>query len=243
MKISVITCTWNSMPYLQQSVESVLSQEYANIEYIFVDGGSDDGTLEFINSIPREKIVINNIRGGISNAMNVGIQAATGDLIAHMHSDDYYLDTQVLTKVVKAFEDTNASWLFGRIKNDIDGVLYDEVYQAPNFSYSALLKNNFVPHAATFVKRQVFQKYGMFSKSYKLAMDYEFWLRIAKENTPATIKQPLSAFRRHNGSATQANKLKSFNEDFKARFTHAPFYRWPEFILRYLIRRLRLKKL
>ena len=102
MRFSIISCTWNSEPYLAQSIASVLAQDYPDIEYIFVDGGSTDGTLERIRSIPRPVKLIEDTRGGISRAMNRGIEAASGDVIAHLHGDDYYLHPRVLSMVAQA---------------------------------------------------------------------------------------------------------------------------------------------
>src|SRR5438309_10814003 len=99
MKFSIITCTWNSEPYLEQSIASVLAQDYTDIEYIFVDGGSTDGTLERIQAVPRPVRLLENVRGGRTRAMNEGIAAATGDVIAHMHGDDTYLNHRVLSIV------------------------------------------------------------------------------------------------------------------------------------------------
>jgi glycosyltransferase involved in cell wall biosynthesis len=228
------------MTYLEQSINSVLTQSYKNIEYIFVDGGSTDGTLERIAVVKGDVKVLHNVRGGIANAMNKGIEVATGDIIAHMHSDDYYLSNDVFTKVVNLFIQHNCKWLYGRIMSDIDSNLYSEGYIVPAYSYSTLLKSNIIPHAATFLKRELFNEVKPFSCKYKLAMDYELWLRIGKLYEPIQTNDYLAAFRRHSGSATQANKIRSFNEDFKARFTYAPIYMYPEFALRYLVRRFKL---
>jgi glycosyltransferase involved in cell wall biosynthesis len=242
MKISVITCTWNSMTYLEQSIKSVLSQDFKNIEYIFVDGGSTDGTLERIAKVKGDVKILYNVRGGIANAMNKGIEVATGDIIAHMHSDDYYLGPDVFTKVLNTFERTNCHWLFGRVMSDIEGSLIKERYTVPSYSYAKLLKRNIIPHAATFVHRDVFAKFRLFDESYRLAMDYEMWLRIGKTFTPTQLDDYLAAFRRHPGSATESNRLRSLNEDFRARFYHGALINYPEYALRYLIRRYRLQR-
>ena len=240
IRFSIITCTWNSERYLAATIASVLSQDYQNFEYIFVDGGSTDSTLTQIAAIKRPVRVLNDVRGGITRALNEGIKAATGDVVAHIHSDDYYLKSDVLSRVAHAFENSDCDWLIGRSVSDIDGQLVPEGYTPPPYSYSALLRGNFVPHAATFVRRGVFQRFGMFDERYRLAMDYEMWLRIGEVCTPISVSEPLAAFRRHVGSATQANRLASLNEDFKARFSYAPLSRYPEFVLRYAVRRFRL---
>ena len=140
VKLSVITCTWNSLPFLEQSISSVLAQDVSDIEYIFVDGGSDDGTLERIARVPGNVRVLNRIRGGIGRAMNEGVRAATGDIVAHMHADDYFLGTQVFSQVLDVFEQTGCRWLFGRIMSDVKGTLEKERYTVPSYSYGTLLK-------------------------------------------------------------------------------------------------------
>ena len=94
--ISVITCTRNSEPWLAESIASVLKQRSVSVEYIFVDGGSSDGTLERIRALHRPYTLIENVQGGIGEAMNAGIEAARGEIIAHLHSDDFYLHDDVL---------------------------------------------------------------------------------------------------------------------------------------------------
>lgn len=239
-KFSIITCTWNSEPYLEESIASVLAQDYSDVEYIFVDGGSTDGTLERIATIARPTKVLHGVQGGIGKAMNEGIRAATGDIVAHMHSDDYYLDANVLSRVANAFVATNCDWLFGRVLSDINGTLEKERYRVPRYSYSTLLRNNIIPHAATFVRRRIFDEHGVFDESFRLAMDYEYWLRIGKSHSPVQLDDYLAAFRRHSLSATVANRLKSFNEDFRARFAHGRLRDYPEFALRYPVRRYKL---
>jgi len=102
LKVSIITYTLNSRQFLEQSIASVLSQDYTEIEYIFVDGGSTDGTLDLISEVNRPYFLEREITGGISRAMNRGIEIATGDIIAHLHSDDYYLHDRVISQIVEA---------------------------------------------------------------------------------------------------------------------------------------------
>lgn len=241
MKFSVITCTWNSEPYLAQSIESVLSQDYPDIEYIFVDGGSTDGTLERIRAIPREVKLVTDIRGGISRAMNEGVRLSTGEVIAHLHSDDYYLYPQVLSDVAEIMASTGAQWLFGRDMTDVDGRLVPESFAVPKYRYEELLRINFIPHPDTFIRRSLFERAGGFDESLKYSMDYDFFLRIGKLADPVQVEKYFTAFRAHPGSASTANALRGFNEDFRVRLRHAGWWPWSLVYhgAYYLARRLR----
>jgi len=239
---SIITCTWNSARYLPQSIESVLSQKYQPAEYIFVDGGSTDNTLELIDSIPREVKVLHDVRGGISRAMNAGLNIASADIVAHLHSDDYYLDANVLLEVGELFSNSDAEWLFGSIVSDIDGHQEPLGYVVPRYSYKRLLRGNFIPHPATFVKRTLFKKVGFFNEAYRFAMDYALWLELGKYAEPIQLDRAFTAFRRHKDSLSTSNPLLGLEEDYRIRMKHAgslPLGRLMHY-LRYLVRRRRL---
>lgn len=238
LTFSIITCTWNSEPFLAQSIASVLAQDYPHVEYIFVDGGSDDGTLERIRNLSRPYKLLENVRGGISNAMNAGARAATGDVIAHLHSDDYYTHPEALGDVAQALEQKRAAWLFGRCMSDINGQRIPENYAIPCYSYRRLLKGNFIPHPATFVRRSLFERAGMFDESIKYAMDYDLWLRLGKIAEPVQLDEHLAAFRWHPGSLTSSNQMASLKDDFAVRMRFAaktPWslaYHWAHYLVR-----------
>lgn len=243
--ISIITCTWNSEKLLPATINSVQTQDFNDFEFVFVDGGSIDETLHQISSVSAPKTVLNNVKGGIARAMNAGIAAAKGEIVMHLHSDDYLLHPQVLSRVQQVFEKTNCDWLFGRILNDRDGGLYPETYQAPEYSYKSLQRANFVPHAATFVRRSLYQRSGGFSESLKYAMDYDMWLRLGKLSKPVQLHEALSVFRRHGGSTTESNRLASFDEDHavRRRYLDGNLFEQLGHEARYLVRRHRLQKL
>lgn len=221
LTFSIITCTWNSEPFLEQSIASVLAQDYPHIEYIFVDGGSGDGTLERIRNLSRPYKLLENVRGSISNAMNAGARAATGDVIAHLHSDDYYLRPDVLSTVAEQMESSGKGWLFGRIVRDVGEELRNENFIAPRFTSRRLLRGNFIPHPATFVRRDVFINAGGFDTGLKYAMDYDLWLKIARSGEPVQLDEALAAFREHPGSLSTSNRVAAMEEDFRVRLAHA----------------------
>lgn len=241
---SVITCTWNSATYLRESIASVLAQDYPHIEYIFVDGGSSDGTLEQITSLDRPYQLLENVRGGVSRAMNEGLRVATGDVIAYLHSDDYYLKPDVLTRVARHFEASGRKWLFGRTMTLANGELLPDDYIAPRFSYANLLRGNFIPHPATFVWRELMLRAGGFNTSLKYAMDYDLWLKLAMMCEPLQLDEPFTAFREHEGSLSSSSRtrLAAMAEDFRVRLAYAgnnPVERLAHYA-RYFVRRQRI---
>jgi len=224
MKFSIVTCTWNSEPYLAQSIASVLALDYPAIEYIFVDGGSTDGTLERIRAIPRAVRLIEDARGGVSRAMNLGIAAASGDVIAHLHSDDYYLDRDVLSRVAQALRSSGRLWAVGTCVADRDGRLeYPPSRPHPYsyFNYSAARFN--ITHPAVFVRREVWRELGCFDETLRYAMDIDLWLRIGRRHQPVIVEAPLTAFRQHAGSLSTANVWAARAEELRVRRKHAIF--------------------
>lgn len=219
-RFSVITCTWNSEPYIGQSIESVSQQTFSDIERVFVDGGSSDGTLERIQNLESNVVCMQNVQGGISHAMNVGVQIATGDYIAHLHGDDYYASDNVLETVARTLNQTGADWLFGNLLSNVNGRVLAPSWIMPPYSNKRLLKGNFIGHPTVFMRRSLFNHLGGFDTTLKYAMDYDMWLRAAKVTEPVFVEQALAVFRRHPASASTANAYQAFIEDHMVRRRH-----------------------
>lgn len=227
LKFSIVTCTWNSVATLADTIRSVQAQDYPYVEHIFVDGGSTDGTLEMIAECCPDALVLRNIGGGISYAMNAGIAAASGDVIAHLHSDDYYAATDVLSRVSSQF-DANPSnqWVYGKWQRLLGGIIQPDYLMLPFTFQSFTAGRVSVPHPATFIRRKVFAELGMFDVKLKYAMDADFWLRLGQHYLPIQIDAPLTVFREHEGSLSTANRLKARQEEWQVRrryFAKAPF--------------------
>jgi len=240
---SIITCTRNSEPWLEESIASVLMQCGVEIDYIFVDGGSTDGTLQRIRALQRPYTLIENIQGGISQAMNAGIDAARGDIVAHLHSDDFYLRDDVLLSVALAFRKHGCRWLYGRTMSCMGGKLLPEGYTAPRFSRRRLLRGNFIPHPATFIARELIMRAGGFDTQLRYAMDYDLWLRLSDIAEPLAVPQALTAFREHEGSLSTREKGKAMKEDLRVRLAHTGFHPLANALhwLRYAVRRQRAR--
>lgn len=175
MKISVITVCLNSEKTIEKTIQSVVSQENCDYEYIIVDGMSTDGTLEIIEKYRGKiSVVMSEPDSGIYDAMNKGISMATGDIIGIINSDDWY-EPGAFALVEKCFRDTNAEVVYGkmnlvdangqigvRIPGDIEEIRY-------------IMK---ISHPTVFVKKSIYQEHGSFRLKYKLAADYELLLRF-----------------------------------------------------------------
>lgn len=170
-KVSVITVCLNSEATICQTIESVLHQTYKNTEYIVVDGGSTDKTPDIIQGyIPvfngRLKYVSEK-DNGIYDAMNKGISHAVGDVIGIINSDDWY-EPDALERVATCFRDTKAEVMYGEIwLTDKKGERISHTWQSA-----------FPPHPSTFIRRDIYQKYGMFDTGYQIAADRELLLRF-----------------------------------------------------------------
>lgn len=217
---SIVTCTWNSAATLADTLASVRAQTCQDVEHIFVDGGSTDGTLALLDAYPGNKRLLRDVKGGISRAMNAGIEAATGEFVAHLHSDDYYASEEVLARVAARLAASGRDWLFGSIAVLKDGAVTPPPPLRP-FSYFALASGKaFIPHPAVFVRRALFARAGAFDPQLKYAMDIDLWLRLAALSAPATLDRPLAVFRDHPGSVSSANKVKAREEEFRVRRAH-----------------------
>jgi GT2 family glycosyltransferase len=149
--------------------------------------------------------------------MNQGIEAATGEYVAHLHSDDYYASDDVLATVAERFADERVDWVFGSVQVLKDGELIPP-YPVLPFTYRSFAAGRAsVPHPAVFIRRSAFGRVGMFDEKLKYAMDIDLWLRLGQVARPATVDRPLTVFRDHAGSVSSSNKIKARQEEFAVR--------------------------
>ena len=204
MKISIITVCMNSESTIEQTVESVLLQKDENIEYIIVDGNSTDRTLEIVNKY-RNRVdwIISEPDRGIDDAMNKGILLATGDIIGIINSDDWY-EPETFKKIQKCFRNSNADVVYGRMN------LVDEKGRTKLLTPTNIEKLRYemeVPHSTAFVKKDAYEKFGLFSLEYKIAADYELMLRYyTKGANFIYINETLANFRT-GGASSQYSKI------------------------------------
>jgi glycosyltransferase involved in cell wall biosynthesis len=180
MKISIITATYNSSAYISDCVNSVNNQTYSNIEHIIIDGASKDNTLEIINSIPnRVTKIVSEPDKGIYDAMNKGIKLATGDVIGILNSDDFFTSDDAIQYVVDTFNKNDIDALYG----DVHFVNPDDLSKIVRYYSSAIFKPSlfrfgFMPaHPSFYMKRDCYEKHGLYSLDYKIASDYDLLIR------------------------------------------------------------------
>jgi|GEM_PF-215840 len=195
LRVSIITPTFNSAEFVADNIKSVLGQTYKNIEHVFIDGGSRDKTLSIIREMDPAAKVLSEPDKGISDAFNKGLRLATGDIIAVLNSDDYYADDRVIEKVVGYFRQEDIKLLYGKMRmiNRENGELVF-VYGKP-FDMGKMLRGFIIPHQAVFVRKEVHEEVGDFSLDYKIAMDYDFFMRAVRVYKPRFVDEEFAVFR------------------------------------------------
>ena len=209
-KVSIITVVFNGAKYIDTAINSVLSQTYADIEYIVVDGGSTDGTIAIID---RYKSSITKFLSepdqGIYDAMNKGIDMATGEIVGILNSDDFYLSDLVIERVVKEFDKKIDCFFCDLVyvkPNDLEKVV--RYYDSSKFSPSKFAFGWMPAHPTFFVKRDAYDKYGVFRTDLKIAADFDLMVRfLYTENlTYSYINEPLIKMR-VGGVSTSFNSM------------------------------------
>lgn len=181
LKVSVITVVFNGKDTIEQTILSVLNQTYRNIEYIVVDGGSTDGTINILKKYSRKLFFISEKDDGIYDAMNKGIGLAHGDIIGIINSDDWYERDAIESIVNKFKENEKLDIICGDIllHRKLKGNLYTKICSSDP-SYEAMRKTMSIYHPTVFVKKEYYMKNGMFDSYFKIAADYDFLLRSIK---------------------------------------------------------------
>jgi len=181
MKVSIITICYNSASTIEDTIQSVLAQNYADIEYIVVDGKSKDQTMEIVDRY-RDRIscVISEKDRGIYDAMNKGIRAATGDVVGILNSDDYYADDNVISDVAELFRSTHCEGCYADLvyvnRNNREKVVRRWV--AGGYRHGLFLKGWMPPHPTFFVLRSKYLELGDYNLTLRSAADYELMLRF-----------------------------------------------------------------
>lgn len=181
-KVSVITVSYNSEETIADTIKSVIEQKYNNIEYIVIDGGSTDNTVSIITSFySGVTYFISEPDQGIYDAMNKGVKCSTGDIVGILNSDDFFDNPSIISDVVKHFHSNpTASLVIGDVvyvdPNNTEKIT--RFYSSRNFKSYKLRFGWMPPHAATFIKQGVYNKFGNYSTDYEISADYDLFVRL-----------------------------------------------------------------
>lgn len=200
LSVSVITVVFNGKQSLEKTINSVLNQTYTKIEYIVIDGGSTDGTLDMIEKYQSAiDFTVSEYDSGIADAMNKGLDIATGDYIIYMNCGDYFLNKDSLSAAMIEIDDNEilmCKILFGSNHN----VLYPR-----GFNFWMNFKTG-VLHQGAIVRREVFDKIGGFDLQFKIALDYDFFLRAYLNNIKAKKSEQILSFMDDFGVSSKNDK-------------------------------------
>jgi glycosyltransferase involved in cell wall biosynthesis len=221
MKISIITVAYNSAGTIGDTLQSVHSQDYPDIEHIIIDGRSTDGTLDIVRKFPKVARVVSEKDNGLYDAMNKGIKLASGEVIGILNSDDVYSGPTVISSVAALFANKNNDTVYGDLQyvqaDDLNRVV--RTWRSGHFKRSSFYYGWMPPHPAFFVRKTIYERVGLFNTSLRSASDYEMMLRILfKNNFNAAYLAEVLVKMRAGGisNASFRNRLVANREDRKA---------------------------
>ena len=222
MKCTIITVSYNAADTIESTINSVLTQDYNNLEYIIIDGNSSDGTKQIIEKYSdRINKWISEKDNGIYDAMNKGIQLATGDIIGILNADDLYSNNQVITNIVNQFKNVDTDALYGDLKyvlkNDISKTI--RYWKSGEYTDGKFLNGWMPPHPTFFVRKNIYNQLGLYRTDMPSAADYELMLRYIHVNKIKVVYLPeLITIMREGGVSNKnlINRWKANRDDLRA---------------------------
>ena len=229
MKVSIITSCYNRAATIRSAIESVLAQDYNDIEFIVVDGSSTDGSLDIIREyVDRISIIISEPDHGMYEAINKGIRVATGEIIGLLHSDDFFYDNGVIGRIVKRIKRTHADFLYG-----------DGLFVNPDNTNKVVrnwigggyrlwkVRHGWLPlHPTCYIRRDVMMRLGLYNESYKIAADSDLLVRYLLTGglTVTYLNEYIVRMRMWGVSTDSAKRKKMWEEDIRVYVSHGL---WP----------------
>jgi glycosyltransferase involved in cell wall biosynthesis len=221
LKVTVITAVFNNKDTISDALDSLLAQTHPDIEMIVIDGASTDGTLEVFRSYQdRLSVLVSEPDLGIYDALNKGLLRTAGDVVGFLHSDDLLADTETLSTIAAAFADPDVDAVYGDLvyvrKDNCDQVI--RYWQAGSFSRRKLAWGWMPPHPTLYLRRQVYERFGLFDTGYRIAADYDFMLRVLGSGIRVEYLPKVLVKMRVGGASNRsvANVLQKSREDYLA---------------------------
>lgn len=227
--VSVVIPSFNQGKYIEETIRSILLQNYHRIEIIIIDGGSTDDTVEILKHYDSYVYWISEKDEGQADAINKGLRIAKGDILTYLNSDDYLLEGSI-EKVVKTFiEYPGVGLVFGdcyaiNTSNKKSIIIYGESFD----SKAMIKKGRFIPQQGTFWSREVYEKTGEFDVTLHFALDHDFFIRVGKHCHPKYLGIPLAVFRFHDMNKSVLSEHKHWKEVIKVSRRHGlrPYTVW-----------------
>jgi len=225
-KISIITPSFNQAKFLRRTIESVLMQDYPNIEYILIDGGSTDGSQEIIEAYADRLAHWESIPDkGQTDAINKGLRKARGRILAYLCADDFY-EPDAFQRASRAFDaHPTADFVYG------DGYFLEgdsgwkRRKNAGPFTWKRLLRGNFLIQPAVFIRAESMRRFGEFDATLRFCMDHEYWLRAGAHAQWIYVNEPLATSRLHAGAKTSRALAEAWWEAAHMQARHGIFWR------------------
>ena len=221
MKLSLITATYNSADIIINAISSVKDQKIDDLEYIIIDGGSTDGTLEIIKD--NTDIVskwISEPDKGIYDALNKGLRMASGDIVGFLHSDDNFANSSILQNIIDSFDKQSIDFLYGDLEYITSAEPHKVLryWKSGNFTSKKLRKGWMPPHPTVYFKRELIEKVGQFDTSYTISADYDWMVRCLTSSEIKVDYIPEVLIKMRTGGASNRslkNIIKKSREDYK----------------------------
>jgi glycosyltransferase involved in cell wall biosynthesis len=244
MKISIITVVLDNKSEVEYCINCVLNQSYKNVEYIIVDGGSTDGTVDIIRKYEKSiSMWISEPDRGIYDAMNKGIEIASGDVIGFLNADDVYYNSDVLKNIASVMNNPNTDACYSDLvyvdKNNLNKVV--RYWRSCEFQTGFFSKGRVPAHPTFFARKSIYGRYGTFDLSYKLAADFELMARFLERHKIRVKYIPMVSVKMRVGGATNkslTNIVKQNLEIFRAFKKNNLKIFYPIFITNKLINRV-----
>lgn len=219
--VTIITATYNSAATLADTLDSVVRQTYPHIEHLLVDGASTDATAAIAARYPHISRFVSEPDNGLYDAMNKGIQLATGDIIGILNSDDFYANNRVLEKIVQLFQNPDILAVYADLQYvaAADTTKIIRHWKAGPYDQQAFYYGWMPPHPSFFVRKQLYDQCGVFNTGFRYSADYELMLRfLLRYNAPATYLPEVVVKMRTGGqsNASFRNRWKANREDRRA---------------------------
>ena len=222
MKISIITIAYNSAETIEATIQSVIAQDYTDVEYIIIDGASKDATMDVVDRYRDQvAVVVSEPDQGIYDAMNKGVARATGEIVGILNSDDFYADNTVLSNVVRRFKESGAEAVYADLvyveRDNPDKVV--RYWKSKPYKPGMFRKGWMPAHPTFFLKNECYRTHGTYSTELRSAADYELMLRMLEKHKISAVHLPRVLTKMRVGGQSNVslkNRIRANMEDRQA---------------------------